>query len=177
MPWAKTVRQCDATRINQAEIERACAQFRGRIEQAPPLHSAIKVGGQKLYDIARAGGDVAIVARAVEISALEITRFFTGERPRAFLRVECSSGTYIRSLVRDIGRALDNAATMTFLTRVANGSFALDAAVTPEEFESAPVLLGLPAVLTNLMASFALTIKSVEALWQGKRVPRFGRGW
>ncbi len=166
----ETVRECDANSINVEQIERACAVFRGRIEQAPPLHSAIKVGGQKLYEIARAGGEIEVATRSVEVSALEVTRFFGAPRPRALLRVECSSGTYIRSLVRDIGRALNNAATMTFLTRVANGSFDLAAAVTPEEFERAPVLLGLPAVLTNLYGAIGVDHEVVEALWQGKRV-------
>ena len=170
----QTVRECDASDLNAAQIERACAAFRGRIEQAPPLHSAIKVGGQKLYEIARAGGEVEVAKRNVEISALEVTRLFMGPRPRAFLRIECSSGTYIRSLVRDIGRALDNAATMTFLTRVANGSFELADAVTPEEFERAPVLLELSAVLTNLYGVIRVDNQIIEALWQGQRVPGSG---
>ena len=171
----ETIRVCDASSLSVEQLERACEKFRGEIQQQPPLHSAIKIGGQKLYELARAGGDIEIPSRSVTISGLEITRFFAGERPRAFLRIECSSGTYIRSLVRDIGRALGNAATMTFLSRVRNGKFDLADAVTPEELERAPVLLTLPNILVDLYGSVHMNDELAQALWQGKRVFLSGR--
>lgn len=165
-----TIRECDASALTLESLERACEKFRGEIQQQPPLHSAIKMGGQKLYDIARAGGAIEIPARLVTISQLEISRFFGGERPRALLRVECSSGTYIRSLVRDIGRSLDCVATMTFLTRTRNSLFALADAMTPEEFENLPRLLPLSSLLENLYGFATIDDDAVKALWQGKRI-------
>ena len=176
----QTVRDCDARQLTLEQLENACEKFRGEISQQPPMHSAIKIGGQKLYDIARAGGDIEIPARPVTISALEITRFFAssaGERPRAFLRIECSSGTYIRSLVRDLGRALDGkgvgdagAATMTFLSRLRSGVFTLRDAVTLQEFEFSPCLAPLAEVLRQLYGAAIVDDASVGALWQGKTV-------
>lgn len=166
----QTVRECDAKMVNEKQVEKACAAFRGAIDQEPPMHSAIKVGGQKLYDIARAGGEAAVPKRSVVISALEVTRFFDEPRPRAFLRIECSSGTYIRSLVRDIGRELGNAATMTFLSRARNGAFCLANTVTPDEFESSPVLWPLHDVLQNLYGAAIIDDELTHALWQGKGV-------
>ena len=166
----ETVRECDASRLNLEKLELVCEKFRGEISQRPPLHSALKIGGQKLYDIARAGGDIEIPSRSVTISALEITRFVAGKRPTAFLRIECSSGTYIRSLVRDVGRALDNAATMTFLTRTRNCLFALSDSVTPQEFEDSPQLFPLTSLLENLYGSATIDDDAVKSLWQGKRI-------
>ena len=165
-----TVLECDASHLTLEQLERVCEEFRGEIKQQPPLHSAIKIGGQKLYDIARAGGDIEIPSRPVTISVLEITRFFHGERPRAFIRVECSGGTYIRSLVRDIGRALGSAATMTFLSRVRNGSFGLAQTVTPEEFEKNPRLSPLTDVLVALYGTIRVDDELTHALWQGKQI-------
>ncbi len=166
----ETIRECDAKDLTIEQLERACEKFRGEIQQQPPLHSAIKIGGQKLYDIARAGGDIEIPTRSVTISALEITRFFAGERPRAFLRIECSGGTYIRSLVRDIGRELNNAATMTFLTRTRVGEFELSETVTPQEFESQPNLMPLPKMLVQLYGAAHVDDEQTTALWQGKQI-------
>lgn len=172
----KTVRECDASALSVEELERVCARFRGSIEQEPPLYSAIKVDGQKLYEIARAGEQVSVAKRPVTISRLEVARFWpvsaTNKSPRAFLRVECSSGTYIRSLVRDIGRALDLAATMTFLTRTGSGDFALPTAVTPEDFAACPQLLALPDALESLFGATHVDDRSAVELWQGKRVER-----
>ena len=86
------------------------------------MHSAIKVGGQKLYDLARQGKEVDIPTRRVTISHLHISRWQGGENARAMLSIECSGGTYIRSLVRDIGRAAGNAATMSFFAAQPVGS-------------------------------------------------------
>ena len=166
----QTVRECEASTLEESQLEMACEAFRGDIEQQPPMHSAIKIGGQKLYDIARAGGDIEIPTRAVTISGLEITRFFGGARPRAFLRVECSGGTYIRSLVRDIGRELGNAATMTFLSRTRSGVFELDHGLTPQEFEHSPTLVPLHQTLESLYGGAIVDDDAVLALWQGKRI-------
>ena len=172
----QNVREQEMGALDLSQLEAVCAQFRGEIQQQPPLHSALKIGGQKLYDIARAGGEVDIPLRPVTISALQVTRFFPAEhlhgrphgRPRAFLRIECSGGTYVRSLVRDIGRALGGAATMTFLSRTRNGQFALAHTVTPQEFEARPEFMPLTEVLRSLYGVAQVDEVAVDALAQGR---------
>ena len=183
----QTVRECDASALDLETLERVCQDFVGVIEQEPPLHSAIKVGGQKLYDVARAGGAIEVPLRTVAISQVEVRRFWPGQTPRAFLRVECGGGTYIRSLVRDIGRAAgrnmngaaEGAATMTFLTRTRSGDFSIENAITPQELEAltsgrasgaAPPLLGLDAILTQLFGAPRQNDELARALMQGRRV-------
>ena len=170
----QTVRECDASGLDLETLQRICRDFVGVIEQEPPLHSAIKVGGQKLYDVARAGGAIEVPTRRVTIGQVEVTRFWPGRNPRAFLRVECGGGTYIRSLVRDIGRAAGLAATMTFLTRTRSGDFALDDAVTHQELEqgleAASCLLELDVVLTQLFGAPHTNDDWARALAQGRLV-------
>jgi len=138
----ETVFTGDARALNEQHINDALAPFRGDILQTPPLFSAVKKDGKKLYQLAREGqsierGEVEVAAREVQIYKLEMTRFFTHEKfPRAIFHIECGSGTYIRSLVRDIGRALGCFATMSFLVRTQSGDFHIDNARTPQELES-----------------------------------------
>ena len=167
----QVVRRCEASGLDRAELAVVLERFRGGIQQQPPLHSAIKIEGRKLYEIARAGETIAIPHRAVTISQLEVTRFWPGENPRAFLRVECSGGTYIRSLVRDIGRELGLAATMTFLTRTRSGDFDLTGAITLAEVEAAPRLLSLEEILSRLSKGVCVDDDLTLRLWQGKLVP------
>ena len=132
----KTIAEGDASRVNLETLRATLDSFRGEITQTPPLFSAIKKDGKKLYDLARAGlrdDEIEIPTRQVVISRLVVTRFFPNEKhPRAILKIECSGGTYIRSLVRDIGRVLGCGATMTFLVRNRNGAFAIGDAKTLE---------------------------------------------
>jgi len=116
------------------EVVRAvCAGFVGRIMQTPPMYSALKVGGQKLVDIARAGGEVERTPREIEICSLAVEKLADD---RYALEVECSKGTYIRTLCADIGRKLGCGAVMAELTRTRTGRFTLDEAVTAEELEA-----------------------------------------
>ncbi|MFD2873425.1 tRNA pseudouridine(55) synthase TruB [Mucilaginibacter ximonensis] len=104
-------------------IRNACVQFIGDIQQYPPAHSAIKVGGERLYEKARRGEEVELKLRNVTINEFEITRI---ELPEVDFRVVCSKGTYIRSLVNDFGKALNNGAYLSKLTRTRSGNFKLD---------------------------------------------------
>ena len=115
------------------EIEAVLPRFRGQIEQIPPMYSAIKIGGRKLYDIARAGGEVERKARQVNITRLELSDSLSGGDYE--LTVECSKGTYIRSLCADIGAALGCGACMSALRRVRSGDFAVEDAHTIEDIE------------------------------------------
>lgn len=119
-------------RPTRSELETALGAFRGEIEQLPPMYSALKHKGKKLYEIARAGGEVERKPRPVTIYRLECT----GERDGDFvLEVECSKGTYIRTLCDDIGRALGCGACMSGLRRTRAGGFDVRDALTIEEIE------------------------------------------
>ncbi|MDR1209508.1 MAG: tRNA pseudouridine(55) synthase TruB [Clostridiales bacterium] len=110
------------------EIVRACSGFAGGYEQVPPMYSALKVGGRKLYDIARAGGEVERAARFVRIDGIRVEAF---DPPDRFtMRVECGKGTYIRTLCADIGEELGCGAHMESLVRLSVGKYSAGDAVT-----------------------------------------------
>lgn len=115
------------------ELAGTLPAFRGRIRQVPPMYSALKRNGQPLYELARRGVTVERAAREVTIHALELLEF-SGERCR--LRVACSKGTYIRTLVEDIGQALACGAHLTALRRIAVGDLTLAAAVPLARLET-----------------------------------------
>jgi tRNA pseudouridine55 synthase len=116
-----------------AELERCLHQFRGAIDQTPPQHSAVHVAGRRAYEFAREGQNVRLAPRRVVIERLACTRF---DYPAADLEVRCSSGTYVRALVRDIGEALGCGAVMTSLVRTAVGPFQLAASIGIDQWRS-----------------------------------------
>ena len=112
--------------VTEAELLAVLEQFRGEIQQIPPMYSALKINGQKLCDLARKGKEVERQSRAITIHALECLEF-AGDTAR--LRVRCSKGTYIRTLCKDIGAALGCGGCMQALRRTAAGSYAIDEAI------------------------------------------------
>jgi tRNA pseudouridine55 synthase len=108
--------------LTDDQIRNACKQFTGDIQQYPPAHSAIKIDGERLYEKARRGEEVELRLRSVTITEFEITRI---ELPEVDFSVVCSKGTYIRSLVNDFGKALNNGAHLSKLTRTRSGNFKL----------------------------------------------------
>lgn len=116
--------------IDRAAVERALAALRGEIDQVPPAYSAIKVAGQRSYDRARRGQDVAAEPRRVTVSRLDLLTF---EPPRVELDVLCSKGTYVRSLVHDLGARLGCGAHLSALRRTASGGFALAEAASLDD--------------------------------------------
>jgi tRNA pseudouridine55 synthase len=113
-------------RPNEAEITTALAQFTGEIMQTPPAFSAMKIGGQRAYKLARAGTAVELEARPVTIRKIQLTKY---DYPFVNFTAEVSSGTYIRSLVEDLGKALKTGAYMSDLRRTRVGQFDLADAV------------------------------------------------
>ncbi len=111
-------------------IESALVQFEGEIEQIPPMHSAIRVGGKRLYELARAGKTVERTPRQVYISRADLISWAA---PRATIEVDCSKGTYIRSLAQDLGNFLGTGAYLSNLVRTRTGCFVLDEAWTLRE--------------------------------------------
>jgi tRNA pseudouridine55 synthase len=124
--------------ITRAQLEAATCAFTGDIEQIPPMVSALKVGGRKLYELWRRGEEIERPARPVRIDTLEIEEFEPGPYPEATVRVDCSSGTYVRSLAADLGAALGGCAHLAALRRLAVGSFTLDEARPLDRIESDP---------------------------------------
>jgi tRNA pseudouridine55 synthase len=115
--------QTDASHLAQSDVEQVLARFIGEIQQVPPMYSAIKQGGKKLYKLARAGQTVERQPRAVTIEALTL---FEWTPPEFTLDVVCSAGTYIRSLAYEVGEALGVGAHLVGLIRAASGSFKLE---------------------------------------------------
>lgn len=113
----------DISNINESDIYENTKHFLGDIEQFPPIHSALKKDGERLYLKARRGEDVEVQARKVSISEFEITRI---ELPEVDFRVVCSKGTYIRSLAHDFGKQLGVGAHLSKLRRTKSGNFAVD---------------------------------------------------
>jgi tRNA pseudouridine55 synthase len=124
-------KEFDISSLTEELIKKNVLQFIGTIQQIPPIYSAIKVDGIPLYKKARKGEEVEIKAREVTISEFEITEI---QLPIVKFRVVCSKGTYIRSLVRDFGAALDNGAYMSALRRTRIGQFQVKEAEQLTEF-------------------------------------------
>lgn len=116
-------------------VEAALAAFRGPMEQVPPDHSAVHVGGKRAYELARGGQKPELTARAVVIHELDLVGWDTAdpERPMAEVNVRCSAGTYVRSLARDLGAQLGCGAYLGALTRTASGPFRIEEAHSLEQ--------------------------------------------
>lgn len=118
---------------SEEEVLATCESFVGKIMQVPPMYSALKVGGRKLVDIAREGGEVEREAREVEIYSLSAEKV---SEDIYRMRVACSKGTYIRTLCADIGKKLGCGAAMASLVRTRTGNFTLEDSVTVEELDN-----------------------------------------
>jgi tRNA pseudouridine55 synthase len=120
--------------VSRDAVEQALERFRGPIQQIPPMYSAVKHRGQPLYRLARRGVEVEREPREVDIYSLKLISW---DPPRCTLEMTCSSGTYVRALVHDLGQELGCGAYVSGLTRLASGGFRLEDAVTLEAFAEA----------------------------------------
>jgi tRNA pseudouridine55 synthase len=138
--------------LTREQVERAATSFVGEIDQVPPMVSALKVQGKRLYELARRGVEVEREARRVRIDRLEIEAFEPGPHPEATIVVDCSSGTYVRSLAADLGSALGGYAHLAALRRWRVGSFELAEAHPIDEVETdaTRVLLSPRAAMRDL---------------------------
>jgi len=145
------VTQETANNMRQSDLEQILSDFMGEISQTPPMFSAVRKEGKHLYEYARQGIAVERTPRVVSIYKLELEKWYEGEFPRAVLYIECSKGTYIRTLSHDLGQALGCGAHMSHLLRVRSGPFKIQESWTLEEIEEAvrestyPFLLPLTA--------------------------------
>lgn len=122
-----------AVNATEQDVLNALEQFRGTITQLPPMYSAVSVNGQRLYELARQGIEVERESRRVEIKKLELVGCENGEYT---IDVVCTKGTYIRTLIDDIGKSLGCGAVMTSLVRTLANGFTLDDCVTLEELQN-----------------------------------------
>lgn len=137
---------------SKAELEQALSAFKGEISQIPPMYSAIKVGGRKLYELARRGESVERKPRKVTIEKLEIVGENDGDY---ILDVVCSKGTYIRTLCNDIGDTLGCGGCMSSLRRVKAGAFSIEKAHTIDEIQAAADNGGLDEIIIPIDSLFS----------------------
>jgi tRNA pseudouridine55 synthase len=169
----------DASGVDEAGLRAALAGFLGPQLQVPPMVSAIKVGGERLYAKARRGEQVERAPRPIVIHELGLLGFTPGERPVATIEVACSGGTYVRSLAADMGRTLGTLAHLASLRRTAVGRFTerdartLDDLAGPGELVSAVLD---PAAAMDPAAVRALTPDEAAALATGRTLDPTGRG-
>ncbi|MBX3094716.1 MAG: tRNA pseudouridine(55) synthase TruB [Cryobacterium sp.] len=163
-------------RVKDDDLAREVARLTGAIEQVPSSVSAIKVEGRRAYDRVRAGERVELSARSVTISAFDVlaVRRDGGGDLELDVHVECSSGTYIRALARDLGAALGVGGHLTALRRTRVGPFSIDAAAELEGLDVAQRLLSPADAATTLFDAVQLTADEAKDLMNGKRIASTG---
>lgn len=149
-------------------------QFEGKIQQVPPMYSAIHIKGKRLYDLARAGEVVEVPERTVEVETIEVLEWRGGELPEIDLAIACGSGTYIRSIARDLGDALETGGVLAALTRTRSSGFDLADSLTLEELTQQleqnlfqPVS---PSVALGHLASVTLSADQARRWCLGQRI-------
>ena len=155
--------------LDEGRVRAALASFSGESLQEPPMYSALKVGGERLYDLARAGREVERAARRIVVSEV---RLLGWRPPDAEFLVRCSSGTYVRTIARDLGARCGSAAHLAALSRTAIGPFRLEQAVTLEQLAAlppgaAPPLVRLADALAHL-PSAALDPRAAAGVLDGR---------
>ena len=167
----------DASGLTEDALRALLPQFTGEIEQLTPAFSAVSVGGRRLYERARAGTQVVGRPRRVTIKQLDLVDFAPGSRAYALMHIVCTSGTYVRALADDLGRAAGCGACLGFLVRTRAGRFELAASHTLEEVSerigSAAVddLILPPDWPLVALPELVLTASEALAFVRGKRVP------
>lgn len=154
--------------IDVDQLRGALGSFLGEIEQVPPMFSALKVGGTRLHALARAGQEVEREARTVQIYRLDLVSFEGGEYPSAVLNIECSKGTYIRSLADDLARSMRGRAHLEDLRRMRVGQFHVDQALILDDVGDWQGHLLDPAVAVDGMPSMVASPDQAKAVADGR---------
>ena len=164
--------------VTQADVEAVAERFVGTIQQVPPMVSAKKIGGKRLYELARAGEEVERQPATVTIHHLEITDFAPSDYPLVSFTVRCSKGTYVRTLADDMAAALGGRAHLTELRRTRNGALSVDDAHSLETLQTAAdegrfaELVLSPADGLGDLASIVVDEESAQAVRNGVPFPR-----
>ena len=163
----------DPTPLTQGDIETALETFTGRILQEPPAFSAVKVDGKRAYKLARRGEEPRLQPREVEVYEARVLDYVPGAESVARVEIRCSSGTYLRSIARDLGRQLGVGGYLGRLVRTAYGPLAIDSAVKVDTLASADDVRGrlLPAeVILPDMERVRLNVEQEAMVRQGRSV-------
>jgi tRNA pseudouridine55 synthase len=163
----------DPSALTAADVDSALDAFRGRILQRPPAYSAVKVDGRRAYALAREGEPIEPAAREVEVYAARLLEFEPGAHALARIEVRCSSGTYLRSIARDLGARLGVGGYLGKLVRTAYGPLTIEHAVRPERLTDAEAVRSalLPAeVILPDMERVRLNVEQEAQVRQGRAV-------
>jgi tRNA pseudouridine55 synthase len=165
----EVVRECDGPWPTRDDLERALAPFRGDIEQVPPPYSAVKTGGQAAYRRARRGEEVVLEPRKVTIRRLEL---FDYAPPFAQIEVDCSSGTYLRSIAHDLGRALGVGGHLWELCRTKSGPFTLAQAVELDQLDALGHERVIPMIAATGLPTFEVDARTARRVANGVQLGR-----
>ena len=158
--------------VTRDEVDAATRRFVGAIQQIPPMVSAVKVGGRRLHDLARHGESVERAPRPVTVTRFDVEAFQPGPYPVATIVVECSAGTYVRSLAADLGAALGGPAHLAQLRRLRVGTFTLDEARPLDAVEADPdAALLSPVVAMRDLQPVGVSDEQARAVRHGVTFP------
>jgi tRNA pseudouridine55 synthase len=135
--YGAVIQEGDASSLDRTALAEALEGFVGMIEQVPPMVSAVHHAGRRLYTHARRGETVEVAPRKVEITECRLLEFVTGRRATALIQIECTKGTYVRALARDLGERLGVGAHASFVLRTRAGRFGVEESLTLEEISAA----------------------------------------
>lgn len=138
--WGTELKKSDTDMLTKENILRAFEQFQGIVDQVPPMYSALKVNGKKLYEYARNGENIQIKSRKIFINKLQVEEIsIDGDEKTATFVIECSKGTYIRTICKDVGDFLGCGSTLCQLERVRSGIFSIENTINVEDFKNMDV--------------------------------------
>ena len=161
-----------AVHLTEAQILAGLNNFVGKIEQIPPIYSAIKQDGKKLYELARKGEKIDVPSRTITIERIELLKFMAGDAPEVEVDINCSPGTYIRAIARDLGELLGVGGTLAHLIRTQSCGMQLDTSLTFAEIETQlqqnTFSLLAPASVLNHLQSVQLSSDDAKRWCQGQ---------
>lgn len=169
-----------ASWLTQEKVQSILPQFEGKIEQIPPSYSAIQVGGKRLYELARAGEAIEAPMRTVEVYRIEVLDWRSGQFPELDVAIDCGTGTYIRSIARDLGEAVGTGGTLAKLLRTHSSGFQLAESLTLEtvadlvaqtnqhEISSLPLIS--PSIALRHFPTVTLLPEQTDRWFRGQRL-------
>ncbi len=182
--YGAVTQESDASGLTASVVEPALNDFVGAIEQVPPIVSAVHHAGRRLYEHARRGETIEVAPRKVEITECRLLEFTPGPRATALVHIECSKGTYVRALARDLGARLGTGAYASFVLRTRAGRFELTHSLTLEELGAAASAESLVTLLVSSdealddLPVVELTASQRQQVLDGRPLPLFQiPGW
>lgn len=169
-----TIASQNASHLTLEQVKSALPRFLGRIEQTPPAYSAIQRDGKRMYEMARAGKEVDVPARIVDVSRIEAIGWHAGEFPEVEVEIACGGGTYIRAIARDLGEMLGVGGTLAALTRTQSCGLTLEDSLTLEalaaQLQAGTFQPTSPDALLGHLPAATLPAETAQRWCQGQRV-------